>query len=68
MTDGTRVRVLLALDRYQRGNYRVESIQRSATVKSPGLVAKTFPNIPQFQALDILTSRLREEIKKAAGE
>ena len=68
MTDGTRVRVLLALDRYQRGNYRVESIQRSATVKSPGFVAKTFPNIPQLQALDILTSRLREEIKKAAGE
>ena len=68
MTDGTRVRVLLALDHYQRGDYRVEAVQRSATVKSPAFVARTFPNIPQFQALNMLTSLMREKIKKAVDE
>lgn len=65
-TDAMRVRVLFALDEYERGNYRVESIQRSATVRAPAFVARTFPRIPQFQALAELADWLAAEIEKSS--
>jgi hypothetical protein len=64
-TDAMRVRVLFALEDYQRGSYRVESIQRTATVRAPGFVERTFPDIPQFKALAELSAMLSDEIKKA---
>ena len=66
-TDAMRIRVLFALDEYKRGNYRVESIQRSATVRAPAFVERTFPNIPQFKALSELADLLSSEIEKAAA-
>ena len=64
-TDGMVARILLNIAQYQRGEYQAQNLQRAATVRSPAFVADTFPNIPQFTAIEELVTWMADQIEKA---
>ena len=64
--DGVSFRVILALDRYQRGGYVHENLERLALVRSPSFVAEHFPDIPQFHAVAELANWMVAQVDRAA--
>jgi len=63
--DGMNVHILLVLDEYERGSYKVDEVRRSISVASPRFYAEHFPKIPQFDGIMKVWSWMVEEMKQA---
>ncbi len=61
-SDGNVVRVMLTLERYQRGDQVRENVTKSMTVSSPNLAVRYFPNVPEFKGVSDLELYLRRTL------
>ena len=65
-SDATRAIVLLAVDDYRRGDYEIESVEKTIRVKAPTIARRLFPEIPQYEGITQLVGWLQEQV--AMGE
>jgi len=60
--------VLIGVDDYRRGSYKVDRAERTISISDPGFSARTFPGIPQFQGIVELVEWMMRHLEAAKAE